>query len=156
MPRQGLSDDGGNDDVPDDLMRLEADALDPEDLRAGNLVDRRPDQVGSVAGLGDDQREQHRREPRWGADPEDVPIRELDSGEKGGKAVKNETIARLPGGLSEQIAAATCGSGSGQGAGCMLMTYPILRPGRGEGTTAGQIMANITAGTEHADQCVAN
>ena len=63
---------------------------------AGNLVDRRPDQVGSVAGLGDHQREQHRREPRWGADPEDVQVRKIieeenqDQGRHGSDDVDQE------------------------------------------------------------------
>ncbi len=43
---------------------------------------------------------------------------------------------RLPGYFAA-IAAAICGSGSGQEAGCTHMTYPILRPGRGETTAAG-------------------
>jgi len=41
--------------------------------------------------------------------------------------------SRLPGYFAA-IAAAICGSGSGQEAGCTHMTYPILRPGRREAT----------------------
>jgi hypothetical protein len=56
---------------------------------------------------------------------------------------------RLPESLAA-IAAAISGSGSGQAAGCLHMTYPILRPGRGGRTTASQIMAPETTQIEHA------
>ena len=62
---------------------------------------------------------------------------------------------RLPGYLAA-IAAAICGSGSGQATACTHMTYPILRPGRGEGTTAGQIMTGTTTQTRQVGRRVVN
>jgi len=47
-------------------------------------------------------------------------------------------------------------SGSGQATACTHMTYPILRPGRGGRTTAGQIMTGTTTQTWQVGRRVVN
>ena len=58
---------------------------------------------------------------------------------------RTERIAR--------IAAATTGSGSGHGTGCIDTTYQILRPGRGEGSDRSKIITTSPPPIEHIGAC---
>ena len=93
---------------------------------------RPPCQVAIPLGKGD-------LEPAF-AVPRAYPLRFCAPGHRFSASIIVLRYGRLPGYLAA-IAAAICGSGSGHAAGCMDITYPIPRPGRGGTTTAGQIMA---------------
>jgi len=102
------------------------------------------------------QRQPRRRPARTAPDPERG--RELLIGQPLAQPVPdlNRQRPRALTGYLAAIAAAICGSGSGQATACTHMTYPILRPGRGEGTTAGQIMTATTTQTRQVGRRVVN